>query len=255
MFLFKKLIAPLLFPIPIILFLFVVGLIQMWRSRHRRSRKGAGWILAGTLLLIALSFRPIPMMMLSALEDQYPPVDVVPDTTIKWVVVLAAGASDDPSLPTTYQLSSSSTVRVVEGIRLVRQLPSAQLILSGGAPFSSLPAASAMRELALDLGLPDSIIVLEDRSFDTKDQAVEIASMVGHEPFMLVTSAMHMPRSMSLFVNQGTTPIAAPTDHIARRPKTIHPGGFYPSSLNLRAARTAWREFLGLAWAKIRGQA
>jgi uncharacterized SAM-binding protein YcdF (DUF218 family) len=111
-----------------------------------------------------------------------------------------------------------------------------------------------MRALALDLGVPDSTIVIEDRSLDTKDQAVEIASMVGHEPFLLVTSAMHMPRSMSLFVNQGTAPIAAPTDHIARRSETIHPGGFYPSSLNMRAARTAWREFLGLVWAKIRGQ-
>lgn len=254
MFLFKKLVAPLFFPVPIILLLLIIGLVQMWRSRRAQTHKGLGWITAATVILIVFSFRPIPTMMLSTLENRYPPVDVVPDTTINWVVVLAAGVSDDPRLPVTYQLSSSSTVRVVEGIRLVRQLPSARLVLSGGGPFSTVTASSAMRALALDLGIPDSIIVLENRSLDTKDQAVEIAEIIGREPFMLVTSAMHMPRSMALFENQGTAPIAAPTDHLARKPKTLHPGGFFPSSLNLRATRTAWREFLGLMWAEIRGQ-
>jgi len=254
MFLLKKLITPLLSPIPIILVLLVVGLVQMWRSRGSNRRRGFAWIMSATVILVLLSFRPIPTTLMRSLEGRYPPVVTPADSSIAWIVVLAAGATDDPALAAPHRLSQSSLVRLVEGIRLSRQLPSAKLVLSGGSPFSSVTLASVMRSLALELGVPDSLILTEDQSMDTKDQALAIADVVQKDPFFLVTSAKHMPRSMALFERQGLSPIAAPTDHLARRPTTIHPGGFYPSSLNIRTARLAWREYLGLMWARLRGQ-
>ncbi|MFV1979985.1 MAG: ElyC/SanA/YdcF family protein [Rhodothermia bacterium] len=255
MFLLKKLISPLLFPIPIILGLLLVGLIQMWRSRGSSRRQGFAWILSATVILVLLSFRPIPTALMSELESRYAPVVTPPDSSIQWVVVLGGGASDDPALGDPQRLSGSSVVRLVEGIRLSRHLPSSRLVVSGGAAFSSITEASLMRSLSLELGVADSLIVTEGRSMDTKDQAEAIAGIVGENRFFLVTSAKHMPRSMALFERQGLSPIAAPTDHLARQPTTIHPGGFFPSSLNIRTARLAWREYLGLLWAKLRGQA
>jgi uncharacterized SAM-binding protein YcdF (DUF218 family) len=51
---------------------------------------------------------------------------------IKFVVVLAGGHKSDPAIPVTSQLSGESMIRLVEGIRILRESPGAKLILSGG---------------------------------------------------------------------------------------------------------------------------
>jgi uncharacterized SAM-binding protein YcdF (DUF218 family) len=255
MFLLKKLISPLLFPVPVILFLLLIGIVRIWTRKKSDGTRGVAWLIAAAAVLIVFSFRPVPSMMMSSLEHDYPTIVEPPDSTVSWVVVLGGGVSDDPSLGTPHRLSASSVVRFVEGVRLLRRLPSAKIVFSGGGPFSTVTEASVMRSLALDLGVPDSVIVVEERSLDTKDQALAIAGIVNKDQFLLVTSAMHMPRSMALFERQNLAPIAAPTDHAARTPTSIHPGSFYPSSLNIKTARQAWREYLGRAWASIRGQA
>ena len=168
--------------------------------------------------------------------------------------MLAGGVSDDPRFEASHQLSTSTMMRLVEGIRLSRQIPDARLVVSGGQPFSTIDAASVMRSVAIGLGVPDSVIVVERQSLDTSQQAVALAPIVGDDPFLLVTSAMHMPRSMALFRGQNLAPVAAPTEFLARNSDSIHPGAFFPSSNNIRAARMAWREYLGLVWAGLRGQ-
>jgi uncharacterized SAM-binding protein YcdF (DUF218 family) len=255
MFLFKKLVAPLFFPIPIILILLIVGLVQMYRSRRSPDgRKGQFWVLSAVVLLVIFGFRPVPSAMVSSLERQYEPLISPPDTNIAWVVVLSGGSSDDPNLGDSHRLSNSTTSRLVEGIRLWKQLPRGRLVLSGGSPFSSLAAAPMMRNVAIELGAVDSAIVVEQSSLDTKDQAVAIGAIVGQETFILVTSATHMPRSMALFRKQGLQPIAAPAEILESRHTRLHPGAFFPSSLNMSRARLAWREYLGLLWASLRGQ-
>ena len=257
MFLLKKLIAPLLFPIPIVLGLLIIGLVRMWTGPGVRDRRGRYWILAATLILASFSFRPLPIAMLSDLEGRYPTFSTTaaPDTTIRWIVVLAGGVSDDPSFDDPHRLAGSSLLRLIEGIRIARHLPDAKLILSGGAPFSSISAAAVMRNVAIELGVDASSIFLEDRSLDTKDQAASVAEIVDKDQFVLVTSAAHLPRSMALFEARGLSPVPAPTDHLARRSTQLNPGALFPSSLNLRAARTAVREYLGIMWARLRGQA
>jgi uncharacterized SAM-binding protein YcdF (DUF218 family) len=256
MFLLKKLIAPLLFPIPIVFGLLLIGLVRMWTGPGARDRRGRYWILGATLILAVFSFRPLPVAMVANLEGRHQSYSttIAPDTTIRWIVVLAGGVSDDPSFEDPHRLAASSLVRLAEGIRIARHLPEARLILSGGAPFSSISAAAVMRNVAIELGVDASAIVVEDRSLDTKDQAVTIAEMVDEDPFVLVTSASHMPRSVALFAGQGLSPIPAPTDFLARRSTQFHPGALFPSSLNIRAARTAMREYLGIMWAGLRGQ-
>ena len=254
MFLLKKLIAPLLFPVPIILLLIAIGLVRMYTGGPRRDRnRGRPWILAGCALLLILSFRPVPHAMMLAVERQYDPVVTVADR-FDYVVVLSGGISDDPHFQQPHQLSTSTMIRLTEGIRIWRQRPWAKLVLSGGQPFSEITGAEIMRTVALGLGVPDSVIVTESLSMDTKDQAVAMARLIGPDPFVLVTSALHMPRSMALFRGQGLEPIPAPTDFLARDSQSFHPGSLYPSSLNLAAARNAWREVLGLVWAGLRGQ-
>ena len=63
-----------------------------------------------------------------------------------------------------------------------------------------------------------------------------------------------MTRALALFRKAGTNPIPAPTHFLTQENKGVAPGNFFPNSGGLRLAETAAYEYLGLAWAKIRGK-
>ena len=76
-----------------------------------------------------------------------------------------------------------------------------------------------------------------------------------NDRFILVTSAIHMPRAMGLFANQGLAPIPAPADFLVKRGRLSYdPGMFYPKSGGVVEAESLIRESLGILWAKLRGR-
>ena len=142
----------------------------------------------------------------------------------------------------------------MEGIRIQKKFSESKLVLSGGRVFDSVSNANVMADVASILGINESNMILESESKDTKDEAVLIQKIVGDNKFILVTTASHMPRSMALFKKLGMQPIPAPTDHAIKRRQRINPGVFFPNSGNIRNAEEVFYEYLGLAWAKLRGQ-
>jgi uncharacterized SAM-binding protein YcdF (DUF218 family) len=111
-----------------------------------------------------------------------------------------------------------------------------------------------MARVAMEIGVPENDIILESKSKDTKDQAKIIKSIIGSEPFVLVTSASHMPRSMAMFRKLGMSPIPSPIGHRVRGGQGLSPHSFFPGTGNLRKAELAVHEYLGLTWPKLMGQ-
>ncbi|MDA0738698.1 MAG: YdcF family protein [Nitrospirae bacterium] len=256
MFLFKKIFSRLFFPVPLSLELMWVGLVCMWLWPQRRFGKLI--LMSGVLTLTLLSFYPLSQVLLKPLESQYPPLLIrstaeggvlAKSHQVKWIVVLAGGAMNEPSLPLMSQLSSSSVLRVVEGIALYRFVPGVKLLVSG-----SLVEAELMSQLALSFGVPGEDVVSESNSRDTKDQALRIANIVAKDPLVLVTEASHMPRSMGLFHKQGLSPIAAPVGHRVALNPEYKWWTLFPNAESLKIAQRAIYEYLGLAWAMVRGQ-
>ena len=101
--------------------------------------------------------------------------------------------------------------------------------------------------LAADLGIDPAAIVVMDRAVDTEQEAREVAALLGQTPFVLVTSAYHMPRAMRLMRRAGTHPIPAPTGQILRAQHAAERFGLIPGSRGLRKTETALHEYLGLA--------
>ncbi len=152
-------------------------------------------------------------------------------------------------------MAGESLQRLVEGIRLYNLLPGSRLILSGGTAFGDIiTSAEVMKQVALELSVPENDILMEPDSMDTKDEAMLIKDMVGDEPFVLVTSAYHMKRSIALFNKHGLSPAPAPTVHYIKKRQNLSPGAFFPSYTNIKHAEIIVREKLGIAWAKLRGQ-
>ncbi len=184
------------------------------------------------------------------LWDEFSKLEAIPSR----LVVLGGGHISDPKIPITGQLSDASMARLVEGIRLHRELPKSKLILSGGSFFDRVSNAKVLSEVAMAIGVKKKNILLEEISKDTEDQARLIQQIVSKDQFILVTSASHMPRTMAFFRKLGMDPLPAPTEHLVKESVAKTPERFYPSAGGLRKAERAFYEYLGLAWAKLRGQ-
>lgn len=218
----------------------------------------------GLVLLIISSYESLSGRILRTLESQYPPLhfsrivahqDGGSETLpVKWIVVLAGGVARDADLPHQLQISHHSRIRLVEGIRLHRMIPGSKIILSGGLGFNGSPAATALSRVAEELGVNRANMVLEVESRDTKDHPLYVRNLVHDDPFILVTSAFHMPRAVKLFTKQGLTPIPAPAGHWIPPVSFWSPANLFPSAAGLRLAELAWHEYLGLTWAWARGQ-
>jgi uncharacterized SAM-binding protein YcdF (DUF218 family) len=109
-----------------------------------------------------------------------------------------------------------------------------------------------MGQLAEKIGVDRRDIILETHSADTEDQSRLVAPIVGDEPFILVTEASHMPRAMAFFRKQGAHPIADPMDF--RTGEATASQSLFPDASGLVGSERAVYEYLGLAWAKVRGK-
>lgn len=253
MFLFKKIVAPLLFPLSIILEILIVGIFLLWFTRRQKTGKMV--VFAGVLLLALFSYGSISDICLKTLEDKHTPL-IEPQTfsDVKWVVVLGGGHNSDPKIPVTGQIGDSSLSRLLEGIRIHKKLPASKLILSGSGVYDPVSNAVVMAGVAEVMGIVDNKLVLEELSRDTKDQARLIHEIVGDERFILVTSASHMLRSMALFQKSGMKPIPAPADYLVKESQGISPHIFFPNAGSLLKMERVFYEYLGLGWAWLRGQ-
>ena len=103
--------------------------------------------------------------------------------------------------------------------------------------------------LAKALGVKEQDMIVNPLPKDTKEEAIFAKELLGEEPFILVTSATHMPRSMRLFTSVGLEPIAAPTDFKKDETKFLDA----PSIQNFHNSQRAIHEYLGMLWNSIRG--
>ena len=261
MYIFKKIFSQFLFPLPLSLFISLIGLYLLWYTKKQRTGKAIASI--GLFLIIFLSYGSVADNLLKPLESKYKPyhleiankISTSKDKdSIKYVVVLGGGHISDAKLPITSQIGDTCLVRLIEGIRIYRKHTGSKLILSGGGGFDPIPNAKIMADIAMDLGVNEKDIILESKSKDTKDEAILIKPLVDNEPFILVTCASHMPRSISIFKKLGMNPIPAPTGHKVKERRGLSPGSFFPNALSLHKSERAFYEYLGIIWAKLREQ-
>lgn len=106
-------------------------------------------------------------------------------------------------------------------------------------------------EKARELGVPGKAITLESESRDTREQAASLKKTLGSQPFILSTWALHMPRAMLVFRQEGMKPIPFPYG-FSPRPKNVA-GWILPSAMGRQRTNHALHEYAGLAWYTIAG--
>lgn len=263
MILFLSKFLPLfIYPIGLACIILVLALIL----RRRRSWQTTLIVVAFALLWIGGN-RLVTMALVSSLERQYMPPANLPD---KSVVVVLGGGTKAGVAPRPINELNEAGDRVLYAAWLYKQGKAAHLLLSGGnAPWSGLkktpPEAEVMAAILDIMGIPKEALWLESKSRNTEENAVESRKMLdsqGVKSIILVTSAMHMPRAVRLFEQQGLTVIPAPTDfmvtdddwaYYTQPSLDVQLMNLFPSAADLQLTSQAIKEELGALFYQLRG--
>ncbi len=227
--------------------LLVVGLALLW-TRWR----AAGRMLATSmgLVLAVFSVTPAANIFARPLEDRFPrPTLSVAPTG---VIVLGGAMDEAVTKQRGAPALNDAAERLTEPVALLRRFPQAQLVFSGGSGRFSpadLTESDVAKKLWLSLGAPEDRMRFENRSRDTWENAVFTKELVQPKPgerWLLVTSAMHMPRSVGIFRKIGFDVIPYPVDYqTGGVPADFY--GFRKPADALRVLESASHEWIGLA--------
>ena len=184
------------------------------------------------------------------LEQRYPRVADASDLPrADAIVVLGGGAGYRWMQRENVDPEDLQFSRLAAGARAWRAGRAPVVILSGGGD-KSITEAERMAHAITRLGVPESALVLEERSRDTEDNAVNsVALMKGDSRHvLLVTSALHMPRAALLFERAGArvTPVPVPEGHARSGVRAL----WVPSPRALWRSGRALKEYVALVAAK-----
>lgn len=228
MFILKKLISFFLSPLVIGFSLGVIGLYFLFKQSYKKAK--IFFVLAFAWIFL-ISYDPIASTLLTILENKYSKLEVIPKEV---TYVLALGGD--------------TKGRSYELLRLYNNNRNLKIITSGYEPRSRNGAIHTAR-LLVESGIPKDRITVKEQSRDTQEEALMMKTLIGDKPFILVTSAYHMPRTMGLFEKLGLHPIAAPTDFLATQKDWLE-------ILDKRALKNfeiALHEYIGLMWYSFKG--
>src|SRR5574341_1637711 len=183
-------------------------------------------------------------------------------------IVILAGDERAAHYPRQTPEIGEAGDREIYAARLYRQGAAPLILFSGGSiewlSADTSPGQTAAYMLEM-LGVPSSAIQFETGSQNTYESAVACKKMLaaeGIQRIILVTSAVHMPRSMGLFLRQGFEVIPAPTDYTVTQAdwegakKADLPAkliGLLPSANNLNITTRTLKEYIGLFIYKLQG--
>lgn len=253
MFILKQFLKHLILPPTPWLLLLALVLI-FWK------RKWARKLLLITLILITLLHSgPANYWARYSLESRYAPLinpsRVEPYDTI---VILTGGLIPANGLIPFPTLSESMFHRLDEAWRLYRKNPK-PIIISGGHvdPFTPPTDANRIaRDYLVLWGVPGKHIIREFRSRDTFESALEVKKILDRKSwkrYLLVTSAVHMPRSMLAFHTVAPEPVAAPGDFTIQGGK-FSPLWLFPSEKAAGEWYKTVHEYIGLIQYRLRAR-
>lgn len=167
-------------------------------------------------------------------------------------IVLLAGGITAWKSENIFVTQSFAYSRQREAIRLYfnckQQKKICKIIASGGDPSKKgiSEAAVLARELQ-EFFVPAEDIIIEEKSSDTFENAQYSSQIIQNEKFenvVLVTSGIHMARSVLFFNQFDISVMPAPSDRLEPVMSYKH------MAYNFVITDMAWHEFLGILWFK-----
>ncbi len=233
--------------------------LGLWWMRSRPAwGKGVCWLALAVLLL--QGWQLPPEMLLRELESQYPPVSADTDLTPYAGIVVLGGAleaayvmkgNDQPAL-------NNAAERMTAPVTLMKRNPHLQLLFTGGSgelTGTTMTEAARAKVFFDSMGIAANRVLYESASTNTYQNAVLSAVLPGvnpKRPWLLLTSASHMPRAMASFRQAGWNVTAYPVDYRAGR---ATPWTEYSLQTGAERWHLGLHEWIGLRVYQYAGQA
>jgi uncharacterized SAM-binding protein YcdF (DUF218 family) len=256
MFLISKLTAPLISPLGIVLVALVLALLLSF-SEHRRLSKA---LVGLAFLLLWAGSMPFGAGSLAGLLDaDYPAVPVSTSPGADVIVVLG-GTVLPPARPGA-DVELAAADRLMHAADLYKAGKAKVIIASGGnwgLPKGIAAEAVGMREVLEKFGVPASAIIVETKSRNTHENALDTAAILKQHSWnspLLVTSAIHMPRAVASFVAEGINVSPSPADFIGAGPSVGPLSEFLPDAHALAESTDVVKELVGNLYYRLRGWA
>jgi uncharacterized SAM-binding protein YcdF (DUF218 family) len=208
-----KLLRFFLAPGNLLVLLLAFGVICLRRSGGRRGRLIVAMV---TAVLVAIAVLPLGDWMIAPLERRFP-VPTLPEH-VDGIILLGGAVEPRVTSARVDPVVNAGANRVFVFLALARRYPKAKLLLAGGesAIFpQGHSEAEATRDLLVAQGLAPERMLIEPRSRNTSENAIfahALAQPSPAETWLLVTSAVHMPRAIGCFRHAGWSVVPFPAD-------------------------------------------
>ncbi len=238
--------AALVLPPTSLVALALLGLA--WTRRARRLGLGlAAVALAGLLVLasgvasqaLIRTLEPAPLVDARAAGAQA-------------IVILAGGRSRGAPEWGGETVRALTLGRLRYGARLARETGLPVLVTGGKPGGGHVAEAELMGDMLRDeLGVaPRWVEAASDTTYDNARLSAAMLRPAGVTHVLLVTDAWHMPRAQPAFERHGLRVTPAPTGYLGQAAfRSLH---LIPNAEGLRVSHIALREWLGIAWYRLR---
>jgi uncharacterized SAM-binding protein YcdF (DUF218 family) len=252
------------------LFVYPLGLASLllfftllfWKKR----KTALFFVLVAFFLLLLGGNRYVAFSIAKSLEWQYLPTENLKQAD---AIVVLGGATESALYPRPEVELNAAADRLFHGAALYHEGLAPNVLLSGGdidfLTLSTTSPADDMASVMEMLGVPQSALWLQGNSQNTYEDALYSCQMLkdkGANTVILVTSAMHMPRSVAVFEKQGCDVIPSPADFTvteAAWTNLWHSDlqefmiNLVPSYSNLSLTTKSLKEYIGWYTYKLKG--
>lgn len=219
-----------------------------------RARRLAWALLIGVFLLASPA---ASQLALGSLEWWYPPSRDRPEAC-QAIVVLGGYLRPADAAHPWPELGYDSIARCRLAAELYHSGERCPVFVCGGIVTepSETTIAEEMGRFLADLGVDPGDIRLEDRSRSTHENALFVSELLSEESIdsvLLVTDAMHLPRSVLCFRHQGIETVPRGSRYRATS-FGFDLASLLPTTTALGGWDEAAHEWLGIGWYWVRGR-
>ncbi len=250
---FSKLLPLFIYPLGLTSVLLLAGLVIGWKRPYLALFPMG----IGLFLIIFASNAWVSSLVVQSLEWRQISSEELPKAD---AIILLGGSTRVPTPPRQTVEITEAGDRVLYAAYLYKAGKAPVIIATGGRITwlqNAPPEADSMKNLLVEIGVPESAIIEETQALNTYQNALytkEILQQRGIEKSLLVTSASHMTRSLLVFQKQGLNVIPAPTDFLVTEldwkqlnstPQAILLNSL-PDAGRLQQTTQALKEYLGM---------
>jgi len=245
-------------PYGLLFLMTAITLIRLWFRRRELRRR----LLPPSLLFASLYALSMPISghyAMATLERMYPPRP--PEAQLEGadaIVVLSGYSFPRGGHRLKPELAHDTLYRCIHAVDLYRSGGPRPVLVTGGeveGESGDPPLGEQMRDFLILLGVRESDLLVEARSRNTHENALECGKILRERKFrriVLITDAAHMRRAVLCYEKEGLEVVASGCQYRALK-FDLSILSFYPTPSAANGVLSAFHEWLGLIWYRWNG--